>query len=243
MMTRLTSLIIFSSVLLAVPVEEAFAGPSEQFRDATSFEFNPPDDGMPSNTTGGASRPTSTCLMRQGATQASNITFLAPSTFVGLTVSARPEFLLYVDQTLAQQIFVSIQDVDGDSVYQGFQALPATSGVLRVSLPDDAPALEQDRTYQIAMVPICEASLRPDDPALVAYVKRVSPVLPTGNVSQDSAIAIVQQYAEAGIWYDTLVVLEQALMKDPEDQALQTAWDTLLRSGGFSEVVFHRAAF
>lgn len=239
MITRLTSLVLLPLVLLAVPVKATFAQAGEQITEATSFEFNPPDDGMPGNTTGGASRPTGACLMRQGATQASNITFLAPSTFLGLTASANPQFLLYVDQPLAQRIFISIQNAKGESIFQGFQALPTDSGIVSVSWPDDAPMLEYDETYKVAMVPVCADSLRPDDPALVTYVKRVS--LPTS--SQYSELEIAQQYAEAGIWYDTLVLLGQALVNEPQDDVLKAAWENLLSAGGFTENISVNGAF
>ena len=231
---RKASLYILLSSLVIIPVETALAQSSETLEEAAIFQFNPPDDGMPENTTGGASRQGGTCHIQQSTNQAAHITLLTPTSFVGLTVSAHPEFLLYAEQTPVEQIFVSIQDEQGGVFYQGFQSLPTDTGFFNVTLPEASPELELDKTYKISVVPICVDTLRPDDPILTGYIKRIALPSMVTPLSQASTIEIAQSYADAGVWYDTLVLLEQALSGAPEDAALSNAWNLLLTSGGFS---------
>ncbi|NEQ44738.1 MAG: DUF928 domain-containing protein [Leptolyngbya sp. SIOISBB] len=243
MTARKTSLGILSSILIMVPVGAAFAQASATIEETTPFQFSPPDDGLPDNTTGGASRPAGSCLMQQGANQAANITLLAPTSFVGITTSAHPEFLLYAEQTPVEQIFINIQDAQGTLVYQGFQVLSADTGFFTVNLPEDTPALEPDNTYQLSVVPICEATLRPDDPILTGYVKRI--ILPSvvEPSPQSSILETAQRYADSGVWYDTLRLIGDALSETPEDTNLLNAWNILLMSGGFSDSELNSYSF
>ncbi len=243
MIIQKISLSILSCVLLTVPIKGVIAQTPDSIKEETTIQFSPPDDGMPGNTTGGASRPTGSCLIRQGANQASNITFFAPDSFVGQTVSAHPEFLLYAEHTPVREIFVSIQNEQGESIYQGFQTLPSDTGFFTISLPTEISGLETDNIYKVSVVPICDTTLRPDDPVLTGFVKRTTLTATLEKSPQNSVLEVVQKYAASGIWYDSLVLLEQAISQSPEDVTLINAWDVLMSSGGFSDNSFDRQDF
>ena len=229
-----TSICILSSILIFSSSGTIFAQTNAALEDAASFEFSPPDDGLPDNTTGGASRPTSACLMQQGTHQAANITLLAPASFVGLTVSAKPTFLLHAVQTPVEQVFINLKSVEGKLIYQGFQTLPKNTGFFAITLPEETPDLEIDGTYQLSVVPVCGSTLRPDDPVLTGYVKRIMLSSTAEQLPQAHALEIAQRYADSGVWYDTLLLLKSGLSEAPEDGALLDAWSSLLTAGGFS---------
>ncbi|MFG6107754.1 DUF928 domain-containing protein [Leptothoe sp. EHU-05/26/07-4] len=232
MMIRLTSIFLISSAILLTPVEALFAETMASLVKATTFQFNPPDDGIPSNTTGGASRNLFGCRRQETATKASNITLLVPSSFMGLTVSAHPEFFLYAEQTLARQLFVNIQDEQGETIYQGYKTLPESTGLISIKVPEEASDLSLESTYRIAVVPVCGDSLQPDDPILIGYVKRVSLPQSVQTAPLTSTFEKVGIYAELGIWYDTLMMLDQILRSEPANSDAVVAWETLLTIGG-----------
>lgn len=235
MKNRFSSPIFLTAVLLLAPLEAAFAQMSNRIEEASTFQFNPPDDGIPGNTTGGASRPIDDCRVQQSAVRASNIVFLAPKSFVGLTVSAHPKFLINIGSTSAQQLFFNIQNELGETIFQDFRPIQSNTGLVNIELPEDAPSLEVNEVYRISLVPVCEASLRPDDPVITGFVKRVpSPELPE-EVTTESHYEMAQQYAQQGIWYDTALLLVEGLKSEPTNENLSYALSTLLESGGFAE--------
>ncbi len=234
MITRLTTLFLTSSIILTVPAGPILANSTSQLTQATTFQFNPPKDGIPDNTTGGASRDLVGCRQQETATKAAGITLLAPNSFMGLTISEQPNFFLYAEQTSAKQLFFNVQNERGETIYQGYQALPQDTGLIKVDVPAEAISLVQDSTYRIAVVPVCEESLRPDDPILTAYIKRVNLPETLDSNSTTSTFDNARRYAASGIWYDTLVLLEQTLRHEPTHSDAITAWETLLSVGGLT---------
>ncbi|WP_254721630.1 DUF928 domain-containing protein [Kovacikia minuta] len=67
------------------------------------------------------------------------------------------------------------------------------------------------------------------------------------RVVQDRAIAAqiesaspqqkVELYAQNGIWFDALTTLANLRLANPQDPALTSDWDSLLRSVGLEDVV------
>ena len=237
MIIRVASLLALSTLLFGGMNRTVSAQPVSQLeQDIATFQFNPPDSGLPDNTTGGASRDSNLCRRQQTATQASNITLLAPSSFVGLTVSEHPIFLLHADQTLAKQLFINLQDEQGEVLYQGFQDLPVGTGLFRVELPEDTPYLEVEQTYRLSVVAVCESALRPEDPVMTAYVEKISLPELAASSSQSSSFTEAVAYANFGVWYDTLEILEKSLRTEPENEVFTAAWESLLVSGGLTNL-------
>lgn len=236
MLIKTISCFLLSSALLTLSASTSLAEVAHSLNEATVFQFNPSDEGVPTNTTGGASRNPDECYQQDAVNSASGITFLTPQSFVGLTASEKPEFLIYANNTLAQQLFINVQDETGETIYQGFQALSEDTGFITVSLPSDAPNLVADSVYRLSIVPVCEGTLRPDSPAIVGYVQLVN--LPQDDVSsQNSPFELAQQYAEVGIWYDTLSLLQEELNVNPTDRDLNNAWGILLESADLADSV------
>lgn len=238
--TQLFKALIFTSVLSALTSTPVLAQTHEQARTVLPiFQFNPPDSGMPGSTVGGASRSPDSCRQQDAATRASNIVLLAPTSFVGLTVAERPAFFLYAEQTSAKRLFISIQDAANQLHYQGFHDLATDTGLIRVELPPDMPALKADQTYRLSVAPLCGDSLRPDDPVLTGYIQRISDVPVADSVATQPSFVQAMRYAELGIWYDTLTLLAPQLQDQSPDESLRAAWESLLISGGLIELIPH----
>ncbi|XWK89383.1 MAG: DUF928 domain-containing protein [Phormidium sp.] len=84
--------------------------------------------------------------------------------------------------------------------------------------------------------------LRPDAYSISGWVKRVSaPVTPEtlkGKNPGESqrAIALAALYAKSGIWYDTLNILNQARLTQPENLLLKKEWADLLKQVGLEHL-------
>ncbi|MEM6252810.1 MAG: DUF928 domain-containing protein [Cyanobacteria bacterium P01_D01_bin.156] len=235
-MIRSIALVLLSSlVYIGGTLNASAIYAAELPTDIESFHFNPPKDGIPDNTTGGASRNPDRCRHQETATKASNITLLAPNSFMGHTISAQPAFFLYAEATLAQKVFVNIENERGEVAYSGYQSLPTDTGLIRIIFPEDASSLTPNIIYKITVVPVCADILRPDDPALVGYVKRISNLPFQSTNSFRSAFEEAMMYAESGIWYDTLVLLEQTLRDDPTFGSVNAAWNMLLAIGELTQ--------
>ena len=181
---------------------------------------------------------------------------------IGRTVSAHPTFFVRVpavpvqnrdngtaDGRVARSAFFSIQDEAGNSHYHATIPLPDEGGIISVALPAEAPELQPEVNYLWSFVPLQSGEiLRPDSYTLAAWVKRVAlgeiSVASTDSTSADltsanlarvsSSVAITQAaaYASAGIWYDTLEVLSDALQADPNSPVVAQEWADLLEQVG-----------
>lgn len=237
MIKPFTTTLILSTVVLGTTVGHSLAQPTDQLnQEVLTLQFNPPDEGLPDNTTGGASRNPDLCRRQYTATKASNLTLLAPNSFIGLTVAEHPSFYIYANQTLSRQLFISLEDEQGEPLYQGIQTLSTNTGLISVDLPVETPILETGHTYLLSVVPICGESLRPDDPILTGYVQRVLPPQTSETDTSISSFGQARLYAESGIWYDTLALLGQDLSNEPNNEVLINAWESLLTSGGLTEI-------
>jgi hypothetical protein len=232
---QLTALLLLSPLgLWSGPAVADTSTPATQgaLQEEFTLQFYPPDEGLPHDTTGGASRDGGNCAVDPNTLE-SSVTLLAPDAYLGLTASARPEFLVNLNNTEAQQLFLSVQDAQGNAQYQAYYPLPSQSGLVHLPLPEAAPDLEVGQTYRWSLAVVCGQRLRPDDPVLTSYVKRVA-VSP--EVAQLPALEQVVAYAESGIWYDSLLVLNQVRQAEQSSDALARAWESLLVAGGLSDI-------
>ena len=228
---KLVSLLVLCSLCLgrgAALADNPATVAQNAIQDGAIFQFYPPDEGLPEDTTGGASRDGSNCAVDPNTLEAS-VTLLAPEAYLGLTAASRPEFLVKVENTQAQQLFLSIQGAPGDYHYQAYYPLPGGEGLVRLHLPDEAPDLEVGHTYRWSVAVVCGQRLRPDDPVLTSYVKRVEI---SQNTAQLSALDRLRLYGELGIWYDSLALLDQARQATESNDGLAEAWEYLLLAGG-----------
>ena len=186
-------------------------------------EFSTPGDRSPSNTASGGTRNDSPPAM----------TAVIPPTKVGRTVSARPTFFVYLPPTLSKEAFFSLQDEQGNSHYQTRLSISGQGGIVSVTLPENARALEIGKNYMWVFAPIQpDGILRPDNYVVTGWVKRVEATGNSASSPLEQAIAL----AQAGIWYDTLSVLAAAKRSQPDNANLVKEWRELLEQVGLNAI-------
>ncbi|WP_199314005.1 DUF928 domain-containing protein [Leptolyngbya sp. FACHB-671] len=190
--------------------------------------FRPSRTGRPPDTRGAGSRNDRLCPQDRAANSgvtadAPALTALVPNDEEGLTWAERPTVWVYLPETSARQMVLSISDEDSQPHSQRF--LPITgSGIVGISLDESAPPLEVGRSYQWAVVLVCGDRPSPNDPFVTAWVRRVAG---SGEPPED-ALEQAVWYGERGIWYDALAALVEVRRSQPTDQAITDIWSSFL---------------
>jgi hypothetical protein len=207
---------------------------------ASAVTFSTPKgiSGAPrQETTSGATRNNGACLSNAIASK-DTVTPLIPNSRLGLTVSERPTFFVYVPKTTAKEATFTLQDADRNLIYRTKVALSETGGVIRITVPETVKALEIDNDYRWVVEIHCIADLDPDNPFAEGWVRRTSVnanlagKLETAKTSLERAIA----YSQEGIWYEALANMADAVRSQPQDSTLIKSWEELLTSVGLQAI-------
>jgi hypothetical protein len=164
------------------------------------------------------------------------LTALLPTTKHGRTLSARPSIMAYLPPLGVQEVFFSIQDEEGNSLYYTILKVPPSGGIISFNLPKSAPELEVGTNYLWYFAPIEPSGiLRPDNYAVTGWVTRIEADLKNPDLDS-SPIKLATEYASAGIWYNTLEVLVNALHSDPKNTRFISEWYDLLEQVGLEQI-------
>jgi hypothetical protein len=162
---------------------------------------------------------------------------LLPTNSYGRTVSGRPTFLVYLPPTASQEVFFSLQDADRNHHYQKTFNISGQGGIVEITLPEDAPELEIGKEYVWFFAPISpDGILQPDNYSVTGWVKRVESPVPNDQLSSLTPIKLAIIYAQEGIWYDTLAILNAAKLAQPDDVTLASEWKDLLQQVGLEAI-------
>jgi hypothetical protein len=164
------------------------------------------------------------------------------------TVAERPTFFIHVSQTSAQEAEFILkkkigEDKYGNPVYDEDKyidqtvALPKNPGIVSISLPADAEALEVGQSYYWAFQVICDPNERMKDVVVEGAVQRIQLDSTLANqlkraVPRDRPML----YADAGIWTDAVSTLFDLRKANPNDVQLRQDWEDLLKSVGLDTV-------
>ena len=217
---------------------------------AAAITFIPPNEEPPRQTQGGASRgdvtfipPSDDPPINTGGAgsrdSASELTALLPSGHYGQTTQGHPSFFVYVPRTSARLAFFTVLTEDGEGHYQGY--VPITEmGVMRLELPDVAPALDMGQTYEWHFALVTEERLRPDSPRVSGWVRRVAPdedlKAVVGQSKGRRSLSLANAYGRQGIWYDALSTLADLRQTRPDASAVSQSWDDLLNQVGLAAI-------
>ena len=204
--------------------------------------FRPPqDDKKPEErTAGGGSRQDAYCiqdatsgnLANSQASQDSLILLVPPNNF-GLTTAERPKLWIYLPETPARQVVLSIREEGTTHHSKTFIPITGTSGIISLQPDSDSLPLKIGTNYKLSVVLVCGEKPSPNDPAKDVWVRRVESPEP---INQGSALAQAAWYGEQGIWYDALNSLIQARQSQPQNQDLIGIWADFLKSGGLKAI-------
>lgn len=229
----LINFIIFPLRLLAQSSQLISQGVEIRFIPQTSNQTSP----------SGGTRGTTTTDNRGTGSRGDCLSKSIPLTRLGggskleSTVSDRPTFWVYVPYgpEEASSGEFSLQDGETD-IYRTPFTLPATPGIVSVTLPASVKNLEVGKKYRWYFNINCpqrEGSTEKTTPAFVtgrvervAFTSQIENELKAAKTSLER-IAIL---ARNGIWYDTLNELAQLRLQEPGNRDAIAAWNTLLKS-------------
>ena len=197
--------------------------------------FEPPQGNKPEYTVGGASRG-KTCPL-DSMEQNLAFTPLLPTNSRSLTIESHPTLLVYIPETSATTALLSMRDADEDYDFQAVVTVGDRPGIVSLSLPDDAPALDVNHEYQWSLILMCDNKLRPDSPIVQGDIMRVvSDRYLAEKLAQANLLESATLYAQKGIWYDAVSSLAKLKNIKPQDQNVASSWENLLTSVGLVNV-------
>jgi Domain of Unknown Function (DUF928) len=236
------SFTLMGLVLIPVGVRSAIAKPLATGRISAKVIFTPPPtDKKPSRTSGAGSRgggcmqasPVEAPAAAVNASATPSLMALMPVVNTGLTVAEHPSFWVYIPETPAKQVVLSLRENGSKPHSQTFFNISKTPGVISLSLPQRAPALEIGKTYQWAVTLICGEKPNPNDPVIVSWVSRAA----LAPAAQPTALERAVAYGRQGIWFDALTALAQAKRSQPNQPELQATWASFLASAGLQVII------
>jgi hypothetical protein len=184
--------------------------------------------GAPRRTVGGATRGGD---MASCASGVPSLTTLSPLNNVVTTIAANPTLFWYIPKTPAKSAEFVLFDNHRQIVYQTTLSLQETPGVVKLSLPKTV-TLGTDKQYKWKLALRCNPEKWWEDVALGGVIQRKE--LTSAQKAQLAAakqpLDQVQVYATAGIWQEALSILAQLHGSRPSDQAINEAWQELLKS-------------
>ncbi|MBO3462001.1 DUF928 domain-containing protein [Aetokthonos hydrillicola Thurmond2011] len=157
------------------------------------------------------------------------LTFLIPKVNMGLTVSDHPTFWFYSPYAANSQTPVVLKVIDSQEkeVFKQEFELANTPGVIGLKLPKNAPALENNKSYDVILSINCASRID----AVRLRIKRIQPNTEVrkqlqANKGRDRAIV----FGENGFWFDMLTQLIELRRQNPQDEELKIDWEELLKS-------------
>jgi hypothetical protein len=197
---------------------------------AAIFEPPPGRDAPRGGTAGGGSRPVGGACLSNPSAKSSSLTALVPGRHLGLTQAERPNFLVYMPQTTAQTVELSLFDEQMNGIYQ--VSVPVSkAGLVSIRLPDTAPPLVKDKAYYWTVALACNPSDRTEDWVVGGWIERAEPSATLKQqLANVTAVERVSLYAKQGFWYDALNTLVELQRTQPNNPAVATTWAELMKS-------------
>ena len=198
--------------------------------------FSSSNQGKPGVTKGGASR-AGEC-MAEVTNSKVDLTPILPAPSQSLTSASHPTFLAHVPSTSADKVYLRIKNHNEEYDYATVLPITGQGGIIRLTLPSEAPALEKGQNYQWFLALMCQGVLKPDSPTVEGSLTRVSTKITSSEqIKAMSQLEQAQMYAEAGIWYETISILAQLRKEKSEDSNLFSIWEKVLSSVGLESLV------
>lgn len=170
------------------------------------------------------------------------LTALIPPTNLGLTTDARPTFWFYVPYARSIDVeFANFMLVDAamNPVLEEpiSVPLPASEGIVAVSLSSSDPALEVNQEYNWSMMIMCNPVVPERNPFVAGWIKRI-PRNSALNLQLDSNSdqADYEVYANNDLWYNAITELGKERCQSPQNASLVQDWVQLLTTQDLTDI-------
>ncbi|MEM1369477.1 MAG: DUF928 domain-containing protein [Cyanobacteria bacterium P01_H01_bin.15] len=163
---------------------------------------------------------------------------LVPENNGGLTLSEKPSLFVYIPETQASKVVLSIIELGQSTPIHHSRtdvALAEGAQVIHLQPAKEAPPLSVGKYYLWSVVLVCGDRPTPNDPSIAAWIKRVEPTSKSlDNSAEMTPIQVATSYAEQGIWYESLYYLALAQKIQPTANQHSLIWSNFLESTGLS---------
>jgi hypothetical protein len=148
-----------------------------------------------------------------------------PSLFWFQSKPAKAKFELTVVEPKKPTPLLSLTSPDADK-----------AGIHRIKLARYKVELQPDVAYEWSVAIVPDAENRSKDVIAKGVIKRISPPSDLASrVEKASDLERASAYAQAGIWYDALDAISNAIESHPDDASLREQRASLLKQVGLSE--------
>jgi hypothetical protein len=191
--------------------------------------YQPPLRGAPGGRVGGGTRGIGEQLV--------TLFVLAPN-HVGLTIQEQPTLYWYLSKSTNLPIEVTIIIEEATHpILEKRILLPVRSGIHPLRLKDFGLRFSTGTQYRWFLALVPDPDRRSRDIVAGGIIERIeTPEDLRKKLVQADKRAAVQIYAEAGIWYDTLMAISELIEANPNDTVLRKQRAALLEQVGLSEV-------
>jgi hypothetical protein len=180
-------------------------------------DFVPPSSSLPAQRTGGASR--------SGADV--KLSILAPADSIGLTTREQPVIYWYISGDTDKPIEISVNEMASKETVADTQLNgPTKAGInkfdlAKATLDGKKVQLKAGATYEVVVTVINDDKAGSKDPTATCRIHRVKQKdAPADAASESDPAKRAAAYGKAGIWFDYLDALNQAIAAKPNDEAL-----------------------
>ncbi len=167
------------------------------------------------------------------------LVLLLPSTNLGLTTAAYPQFFWYTPDNTAQTMLFSLYKVDEKLrpqtlVYQTNFKPSSKAAIANLTLPnnDQVKPLTINQTYQWSVSIVCDIQ-DPSPRSVISvhgWVQRVAINKSVANkLKRLSLRERLSVYAEQGLWFDLLSTVAELRACNPSDTKISNIWTSLLQ--------------
>ncbi len=220
---KIATIIVFQfmSVISSLP-SGLIAQPASSL---ISLEFPPTNErGAPESTTGGGTR-SSSCVTADIETEEISLTPLMPTRQnIGQTATTNPALYWYIPQNTAELGEFLVKDNLGNEVYSANFKLPATDGIIKLGIPQNA-ALKTDRDYFWTLSLVCNSQDRQQNYSVDGVIQPTEIDLSLRlQLEGKKPLEQAKIYAQQRLWHDALNIVAQLSTDYPEE------WEELLES-------------
>lgn len=203
--------------------------PSRAFAPPTKLLYKPPAGAgnIPTRVSGGArgENGLNTVLLPLVPDHVALTTQAQPSLFWFQSKPAKAKFELTVVEPKNPKPLLSLASPDADK-----------AGIHRIKLARYKVELKPDITYEWSVAIVPDAENRSKDVVAKGVIKRVeAPADLATRVEKADNLERASAYAQAGIWYDALDAISNAIEANPKDASLKEQRASLLKQVGLSE--------
>lgn len=154
LLINLSLIVVFSPTVANALLEESIQLNSQdkqaeasksQTNNNIAIIFRPPSTSEPKYTVGGGTRGDSCAIDKA---EKNEITALVPAIEQSLTMQERPSFFAYVSpMNEAKSARLIVKDETEDYYYSQKLTIPATGGIIKINLDDNAPPLQINQQF------------------------------------------------------------------------------------------------